>query len=92
MPWVEGQARQEPIEIWESPDFVLFHRPINAGFKGGSLQKVLQYLRHRDIELMYLLDADWRPQPDALERTLEVLEADDEVASSRRSGSHGPQV
>jgi cellulose synthase/poly-beta-1,6-N-acetylglucosamine synthase-like glycosyltransferase len=29
---------------------------------------------------MYLLDADWHPQPDALERTLSVLEAQDNVA------------
>ena len=72
--------KQKPIEIWESPDFVLFHRPLNAGFKGGSLQKIQDYLASRDIDLMYLLDADWHPQKDALERTLEVLEADENVA------------
>jgi cellulose synthase/poly-beta-1,6-N-acetylglucosamine synthase-like glycosyltransferase len=75
-----GQMRQEPIEIWESPDFVFFHRPVNTGFKGGSLQKVCQYLESRNIELMYLLDADWHPQTDTLERTLEILEADEDVA------------
>lgn len=76
----DGHLRQEPIEIWESPDFVLFHRPVNAGFKGGSLQKVHQYLENRNIELMYLLDADWHPQKDALERTVEVLEANEDIA------------
>lgn len=75
-----GQLRKEPIEIWESSDFVFFHRPVNAGFKAGSLQKVHQYLENRNIELMYLLDADWHPQKDALERTSEVLEANEDTA------------
>jgi cellulose synthase/poly-beta-1,6-N-acetylglucosamine synthase-like glycosyltransferase len=75
-----GRKRQEPIEIWESPNFVFFHRPANVGFKGGSIQKVLGYLESRNIDLMYLLDADWHPQPDALERTLEVLEAEKDIA------------
>ncbi len=70
----------EPIEIWESPGFVLFHRPKNVGYKAGSLRKVQEYLHSRDIELMYLLDADWHPQSDALERTLGVLEANDTTA------------
>lgn len=70
----------EPIEIWQSPGFVFFHRPANVGFKGGSVAKVLKFLESQGIELMYLLDADWRPQMDALERALEVLEADPGVA------------
>ena len=75
-----GQLRQEPIEIWESPDFVFFHRSLNVGFKGGSLKKIQQYLEDRGIELIYLLDADWHPQEDALERTLEVLENEGNIA------------
>ncbi len=75
-----GRLRKEPVEIWESPNFVFFHRPLNAGFKAGSLRKIHQYLESRNIELMYLLDADWHPQQDALERTLEVLEADESLA------------
>jgi cellulose synthase/poly-beta-1,6-N-acetylglucosamine synthase-like glycosyltransferase len=75
-----GRVWQEPIEIWESADFVLFHRPINAGFKAGSLLKIQHYLQSRNIELMYLLDADWHPQQDTLERTLEVLEANKNTA------------
>ena len=71
---------KEPIEIWESQWFVYFHRPRNVGFKGGSLKKVHQYLDHCGIELMYLLDADWHPQKDALDRTLEVLEAGNDIA------------
>lgn len=75
-----GRICEMPIEIWESPDFILFHRPDNLGFKGGSLQKVQQYLDSRNIDLMYLLDADWHPQHDVLERTIEVLEADETLA------------
>jgi cellulose synthase/poly-beta-1,6-N-acetylglucosamine synthase-like glycosyltransferase len=71
---------QEPIEIWESDNFVLFHRPMNVGFKAGSLRKIQEYLKDRGIDIMYLLDADWHPQKDALERTLEVLEADQRIA------------
>lgn len=68
------------LEIWESPDFVLLHRHSNEGFKGGNLREVSRYLRHRGIELVYLLDADWHPQADCLERSLEVLEADERAA------------
>ncbi|MCD6298684.1 MAG: glycosyltransferase [Deltaproteobacteria bacterium] len=75
-----SSPQREPIEIWESPGFVFFHRPLNVGFKGGSLEKVRQYLASRNIEYMYLLDADWHPQKDALERTIEVLEADERTA------------
>ena len=75
-----GRSCQEPIEIWESRNFVLFHRPCNAGFKAGNLEKVLQYLAGRNIDFMYLVDADWHPHQDALERTLGVLEAHEDVA------------
>ncbi|GJL63282.1 MAG: hypothetical protein NPIRA04_19360 [Nitrospirales bacterium] len=75
-----GESRHEPIEIWESKDFVLFHRPSKDGFKAGSLRKLQDYLSHRGTKYMYLLDADWKPQSDALERTLEVLEAKDDIA------------
>ena len=72
--------KTRPVEIWESNNFVLFHRPLNFGFKAGSLLKIQGYLKQRGIDLMYLLDADWHPQRDALERTLEVLEADNNFA------------
>ena len=69
-----------PIEVWESDKFVLLHRSHNAGFKSGSLRRVADYLSARGVELMYLVDADWHPQIDTLERTLEVLEANERVA------------
>ncbi len=68
------------IEILESPSFVYFHREKNLGFKAGSLEVVMPYLDKRGIKLMYLLDADWHPQQDALERTLEVMEAEENIA------------
>lgn len=68
------------VELWESPGFVYMHRDRNIGFKGGILRAVHSYLQSRGIDLMYLLDADWHPQRDALERTLEVLEADKRIA------------
>ena len=75
-----GSVRHEMIEIWESPDFVFFHRPSNAGFKAGNLQKVHQYLESRGVDHMYLLDADWHPEPDVIERTVELLGADEAAA------------
>ncbi|GJL65939.1 MAG: hypothetical protein NPIRA05_09100 [Nitrospirales bacterium] len=75
-----GEVRHEPIEIWESKDFVLFHRPSKDGFKAGSLRKLQAYLERRGTKFMYLLDADWKPQSDALERTLEVVQAQDDIA------------
>jgi cellulose synthase/poly-beta-1,6-N-acetylglucosamine synthase-like glycosyltransferase len=76
----DAYATSAPPEVWESEAFVFLHRHSNDGFKGGNLREVSRYLRRRGIELMYLLDADWHPQPDCIERTLEVLEADERAA------------
>jgi cellulose synthase/poly-beta-1,6-N-acetylglucosamine synthase-like glycosyltransferase len=76
----DGSPAREPIEIWEAAGFVLFHRPRNTGFKGGSIKKVHEYLNNRGIDLMYLLDADWRPQKDAIEKCLAILEANETSA------------
>ncbi|MFI7601702.1 glycosyltransferase family 2 protein [Actinoplanes sp. NPDC049681] len=80
------------VEIWESEGFVVFHRADNVGFKAGNLKALEGYLRHRGFDYMYLLDADWRPQADAIERCLEVIEADDRVAyvQTKRLYHHGP--
>jgi cellulose synthase/poly-beta-1,6-N-acetylglucosamine synthase-like glycosyltransferase len=75
-----GNLVKLPMELWESPNFVFFHRPSNMGFKAGCLKKIIEYLKSRDIDLMYLLDADWHPQKDVLERCIEVLEAQDNIA------------
>ena len=75
-----GEESVQPIEIWESQGFVLIQRPANTGFKAGSLNKVHQYLESRGIKVIYLLDADWHPQNDALERAFEILEANNNLA------------
>ncbi|MHC4309629.1 MAG: glycosyltransferase family 2 protein [Planctomycetota bacterium] len=77
---IDGKTHNQPIEIWESSHFALFHRPQNVGFKGGSLKKIQPFLKDRQVKYMYLLDADWHPQSDAIERTLEVIEADERLA------------
>src|SRR4051794_39097369 len=65
------------VEVHSGPGFVLFHREENAGFKAGSLKALEGYLHDAGFEYMYLLDADWRPQRDALERCLELFAAPD---------------
>lgn len=88
----DGSCAKLPIELWESSDFVYFRRPVNIGFKSGSLRQLHEYLKRLDIRLMYLLDADWHPQHDALERCLEVMEAQDKIAfvqTKRIAFSHG---
>lgn len=74
------------IEIWEGAGFLYLHRDCNRGFKGGNVRETIAVLRRRGIDLIYLLDADWHPQPDALERLAEVLEAEPAAAfvQSRR--------
>ncbi|GAB1643971.1 glycosyltransferase family 2 protein [Krasilnikovia sp. MM14-A1259] len=68
------------VELWESDGFVLFHRAENTGFKAGNLKALEGYLQQRDFDYMYLLDADWRPQTDAIERCLSAIEADPDIA------------
>lgn len=69
-------------EIWQTPDarYVIFHRHHNHGFKAGNLVEITRFLQRHNIEYMYLLDADWRPQPDSLERALSVLESEENYA------------
>ncbi|RZU51104.1 cellulose synthase/poly-beta-1,6-N-acetylglucosamine synthase-like glycosyltransferase [Krasilnikovia cinnamomea] len=68
------------VELWESDGFVLFHRAENTGFKAGNLKALEGYLHERGFDYMYLLDADWRPQADAVERCLSVIEAAPDIA------------
>lgn len=69
-------------DIWQTPDgkLMVFHRHTNAGFKAGNLKEVTKLLKRLGIEYMYLLDADWQPQPDALELALSELESNDNLA------------
>ena len=72
----EAHLAGEAVELHESARFVLLHRASNEGFKAGSLQCVLEYVENLAIDYIYLLDADWVPQQDALDRLILALERD----------------
>lgn len=86
----ESFIRKGKTEVWEGKEFVLFHRINNEGFKAGNLKELERYLHARGFEYMFLLDADYRPQKNAIERSLSVLLADDKLAfvQSKREYSH----
>jgi len=65
---------------YESKGFTVIHRKKNSGFKAGSLKELEHYLKAKKFEYMYLLDADWQPQIDTIERCLEVMEANKKIA------------
>ncbi len=73
-------AYSSGVELHEGDGFVLFHREQNIGFKAGSLSALEGYLHAAGFDYMYLLDADWRPQPDVVERCLELLAAEPSIA------------
>jgi cellulose synthase/poly-beta-1,6-N-acetylglucosamine synthase-like glycosyltransferase len=81
------------VELWESDGFVLFHRADNIGFKAGNLSAVERYLQERGFDYMYLLDADWRPQEDVLERCLEAITVEPGTAyvQTKRLYHYGPR-
>lgn len=79
-------------EAYESEGFILLHREKNTGFKAGNLKVIETYLKANGFEYMYLLDADWRPEPKAVEKCLAVIEADPDIAyvQTRRNSYYGP--
>ncbi len=78
-------------DVWESSKFVLFHRHSNHGYKAGHLKELETYFKAKGFDYMYLLDADWWPQKDAIERCTEVIEANDKLAfvQTKRVSYHG---
>lgn len=87
----EEYNNRKHINIYESKGFTLFHRTKKAGFKAGCLKDLESYLKANDFEYMYLLDAEWWPQDDAVDRLVEVIEADKNLAyvQARRENGHG---
>lgn len=79
-------------EAYESEGFVLLHREKNTGFKAGNLKVIETYLKANGFEYMYLLDADWHPEPKAIEKCLAVIEAEPDIAyvQTRRNSYYGP--
>ncbi len=78
-------------EVYQSDQFVLFHREKNIGFKAGNIKVIESYLKANGFEYMYLLDADWHPEPNAIEKCLEVIEANPNIAyvQTRRNSYYG---
>lgn len=78
-------------EAYESDRFVLLHREKNTGFKAGNLKIIETYLKANGFEYMYLLDADWHPEPKTIEKCLAVIKADPDIAyvQTRRNSYYG---
>ncbi|RJP56762.1 MAG: glycosyltransferase [Candidatus Auribacter fodinae] len=83
-------VRHGITEVHESPSFVVFHRHNNEGFKAGNLKELERYLLARGYEYLFLLDADYHPQKDVIEKSMEVLLANPSLAyvQSKREYSH----
>lgn len=77
-------------DLWYTPnkEVVVFHRHDNFGFKGGCMRRVDDYIQNQGIEYMYLLDADWRPDPNVLGEALGVLESDENFAFVQTKREH----
>lgn len=76
--------------VLESEKFVLFHRTNNDGFKAGNLKELEAYLIERGYKYLFLLDADYRPSQDSIERCLETINANPKLAfvQAQRTYSH----
>jgi len=88
----ERQAKKyhPDCNIWSSPkkDFMIIHRNTNEGYKAGNMRLIQKYLRANGVQYMYLLDADWTPDPDVIDEALAVLEADESLAFVQTRREH----
>lgn len=77
-------------DIWvtQKKDFALIHRHENTGFKAGSMKVVEAYLKKQGIEYLYLLDSDWSPEADVIDKAMSVLEADEHLAFVQTKREH----
>lgn len=64
-------------------------RPVREGYKAGALEWGLQ---HSDAEFFAIFDADFRPQPDFLRRTIPCLVAHPEAGMVQTRWSHLNEV
>ncbi len=85
---VADDSRDETIEILkelnkrtEGPTIKFIHRKDRTGFKGGALQKAVQYMDPR-TEYAVVLDADFIPPPDILKKFIWYFEG------QGRNGNH----
>jgi cellulose synthase/poly-beta-1,6-N-acetylglucosamine synthase-like glycosyltransferase len=63
----------------------VLRRPVREGYKAGALEWGLQ---HSDAEFFAIFDADFRPQPDFLRRTIPCLATQPEVGMVQTRWSH----
>jgi cellulose synthase/poly-beta-1,6-N-acetylglucosamine synthase-like glycosyltransferase len=85
---VADDSRDETIDILkelnkrtEGPNIKFIHRKDRSGFKGGALQKAVQYMDPR-TEYAVVLDADFIPPPDILKKFIWYFEG------QGRNGNH----
>jgi cellulose synthase/poly-beta-1,6-N-acetylglucosamine synthase-like glycosyltransferase len=85
---VADDSRDETIDILkelnkrtDGPTIKFIHRKDRSGFKGGALQKAIQYMDPR-TEYAVVFDADFIPPPDILKKFLWYFEG------NGRNGNH----
>lgn len=90
VPYHHVDKHHKDAEIYQTKDksHVLFHRLNNIGFKAGNLKEIEIFMQRHKIDYMYLLDADWKPDPEIINETLAVLEADNELGFVQTKREH----
>jgi len=91
---VADDSRDETIEILkeisrrrDGPTVKVVHRKDRAGFKGGALQKAVDFMDPR-TEYVVVLDADFIPPPDILRRFLWYFEGQNGNNSHENGNGH----
>ena len=79
---IADDSRDETINILQDisrrqgkPKIKIVHRNDRAGFKGGALQKAMEYMDPR-TKYVVVFDADFLPPPDILQRFLWYFEGE----------------
>ncbi len=94
---VADDSRDETIEILkelnkrtEGPTIKFIHRKDRTGFKGGALQKAVQYMDPR-TEYAVVLDADFIPPPDILKKFIWYFEGQGRNGARARGDDDEPE-
>lgn len=92
---VVDDSRDETVDILKelngekrSPTIKFVHRRDRTGFKGGALQKAVEFMDPR-TEYVVVLDADFIPPRDLIRRFLRYFENQDETAGKENRDEHG---
>lgn len=70
------------VQEWRArgADVDLIRRTHRQGYKAGALQAGSELVRDQGYQYVAIFDADFRPYPDFLMKTVGYLEANDDVA------------